>query len=691
MWMLILLACTAQPPRSVLLISIDTLRADHLGCYGHAQAQTPYIDGLAHQGARFADHATTAPLTLPAHTSLMTGLLPPAHGVRDNGNYVVPPAAETLAERLKLSGYETHAFVSAAVLDSRYGLDQGFDTYDDDLWAEAEPAMFMIRDRPASRTTDAALAWLEGWSKQEARTPFFAWVHFFDPHEPHEAPTIDRMRTQSGYDAEITAADRAVGRLLEGLSAAGIADDTLVIVTADHGESLDQHGEKTHGIFVYDATMHIPLVIRAPGLKPGTVVDAATSSIDVVPTILDLLALPAMTTQGKSLTRLLAGRSEPRDPQYYESLLAELGFGMAPLQAVRNGADKWIRAPRPERYDLIQDRAELHDLAGRDPATDARLNGLLQTLLDDSARRALPTVVAKRDDQTTQMLQALGYLPEGQDAAGLNGIDPKDGLPLYEALSDARHFAQRQRWEEAETTLRSLLERTPNNVSALNVLGVTLLRQGRIAEAKQAYEQSLLTLPTQERVHMNLGDIAATERNFEEARAQYDRALTLSPGFIEAMVQRAALELAAGDPATAGQWIDRATARDPDAPVAALARADFLFLEGKYSESRTGYERVLSKTPRHYVALLQAGIAAQRSGDADAAAAFYRRAKALRPTDWKATYNLACLKAQAKARDEAFTLLAEARKLGLPGATAAADTDLAALHEDPRWASAIED
>ena len=685
MWWMLLLACATPPPRSVLLVTIDTLRADHLGSYGYARARTPRLDAFAAEGVRLADHGTTAPLTLPAHTSLMTGLLPPAHGVRDNGNFVVPPAAATLAEHLHAAGFETHAFVSAAVLDSRYGLDQGFDTYDDDLWSEDDPAMFMIRDRPAARTTDRALAWLQEWGQREQRTPFFTWIHYFDPHEPHEAPVVDRLATTSGYDAEIAATDRAVGRLLDGLAEAGVADDTLVIVTSDHGESLNQHGENTHGIFVYDATMHIPFLMRGRGLPAGTVVSTPTSAVDVVPTVLALLGLPGMPTQGTDLRPLLRGETSSPRPQYFESMLAELGFGMAPLQAVRVGADKWIRAPRPERYDLSLDRAELHDRAGEDPSVDARLDAALQALLDDSAGRALPALAATMDDQTTDMLRALGYLPAADDPSGMGGIDPKDGLPLYEALSKARHLAQRKRWPEAEATLRDLLIRAPANVSARNVLAIVLLRQGKTAEARAEYEQSLVTLPDQERAYLALAQIAAVSGDPEGARVLYDRALALSPGFIEAMVQRAALEMAQGRTEEAGSWIQRATARDAEAPVAAHAWADFLFLKADYAEARGWYERVLAKIPSHYVALLQAGLSAQRSGDAAAAEAYFVRADQLQEGDWKPTYNRACLRAQAGDAGAAFGLLAEAARLGLPPGVAAADTDLASLRADPRW------
>src|SRR6266850_4978340 len=256
--------CEHRERPNVLVVTIDTLRTDRLGCYGFGLAHTPAIDRLADEGVRCTDVASSAPITLPAHCSIMTGLYPPAHGVRDNGNYALGPEAVTLAERLRGAGYHTGAFVSAGVLTRRYGLDQGFDTYDDDLWSEDEPPLFMIRERPAPRTADRVLAWLAGW-KHRSRQPFFLWVHFFDPHQPYRLRSPDLTAVApTPYDAEIAEADRGVGRVIEWLRRKGVLDDTLVILTADHGEGLDEHGEPTHGIFIYDATIQVPLVWRLP-------------------------------------------------------------------------------------------------------------------------------------------------------------------------------------------------------------------------------------------------------------------------------------------------------------------------------------------------------------------------------------------------------------------------------------------
>src|SRR5215467_12441195 len=241
--LLLAAGCGRHDRPNVLVITIDTTRADRIGCYGFGLAHTPAVDRLAREGVRCTDVASSAPITLPAHCSIMTGLYPPAHGVRDNGNYALGSEAVTLAERLAAAGYRTAAFVSASVLARRYGLDQGFEVYDDDLWAEDAPPLFMFRKRPAPRTTDRAIAWLVDWAKGRQSQPFFLWVHFFDPHQPYQVGSLElAVLTPTPYDAEIAQADRGVGRIVDWLRQHGVLDDTLVVLTADHGESLGEHG-----------------------------------------------------------------------------------------------------------------------------------------------------------------------------------------------------------------------------------------------------------------------------------------------------------------------------------------------------------------------------------------------------------------------------------------------------------------
>ncbi|MGH9419712.1 MAG: sulfatase-like hydrolase/transferase, partial [Thermoanaerobaculia bacterium] len=472
-------SCTRARHPNVLIITIDTTRADRLGCYGFSLAHTAAIDQIASEGVRFSDAIGSAPITMPAHSSIFTGLYPTAHGVRDNGAYALGSDAMTLAERLRDAGYTTHAFVSALVLNRRYGLNQGFETYDDDLWAEDDPKLFMIRERQAPKTADRFLTWFNGWN-QDRKKPFFTWIHFFDPHQPYKASPADRAVSVSPYDAEIMGVDRQIGRIVETLRNRGVLDDTLLIVTADHGESLGEHGEQTHAIFVYDATVHVPLIMRFPKMLTPSTYTAPVRSVDITPTVLNVLGLPPnKAADGQSLLDALQGKKNPPQlAQYSESLLSEVGFGMAPLFAVRDDGYKFIRAPRPELYDLRADPHELNNLYSTQPRVAARLNNELTSIMNESQRHAVKASASPMTRETEESLQALGYLAPHGERTGMQGMDPKDGLPIHNKLEDARHWAQRGEWQRAEPLVLEVLAATPRNVSALNVLGLIGVKEG---------------------------------------------------------------------------------------------------------------------------------------------------------------------------------------------------------------------
>lgn len=641
-------------------MTIDTLRADRLGSYGYALARTPNLDRLAREGVRCDDAVAVAPITLPSHASILTGLLPPAHGIRDNGTAGLGAGAVTLAERLGDAGWATHAIVSALVLNRRYGLDQGFDSYDDDLWSEDAPKLFLIRDRPARKTADRLLEWLDRWQREGRRKPFFAWAHFFDPHQPMEPEPQDRHLSPTLYDAEIAGVDRAVGRVLDRLRRDGLLDRTIVVVTADHGESLGEHGEKTHAVFVYDATIRVPLLLRyPPALPPGTVYAGPASGVDLVPTILDLLGLPGgEETEGISLRAALEGRAPaPRRPQYAESLLSELGFGMAPLHAVRSEGWKYVRAPRPELYDLRADRAELTNLFEPERRRAAILDDELGRILDASARRRVEPAASPMTRETMEALRSLGYLAAPGVAKAMSGMDPKDGMPLYAKLEEARHAARERRWAESERLLREILEPLPGNLSARNVLGLVLVRQGRLEEARAEYAVSLERDPRQARVLSMLGTIAILEGKLDEAEQAFRATLEASPAFVEAMASLGFVEQARGRWKEARAWYDRATEADPSFPRGNRLSGDLWFERGDYRKALANYRAVLRARPNDFGVLLQAGTCHRRLGHAVGARRFFERARRVRPDSWKPVYNLACLEAAIGRPEAALDLL----------------------------------
>jgi len=679
---------------NVLLVTIDTLRADRLGCYGFGLAHTPAVDGLAREGVRCADVATSAPITLPAHSSIMTGLYPPAHGVRDNGNYALGPEAVTLAERLQAAGYRTAAFVSAAVLARRYGLDQGFEVYDDDLWAEDEPALFMIRKRPAARTAARALTWLDRW-KKDAREPFFLWVHFYDPHEPYELRSVDLAAlAPTPYDAEIAEADRGVGRLIDWLRQRGVLDDTLVVLTADHGESLGEHGEPTHGIFIYDSTIRVPLIWRLPRLlRGGVTYPGPVRHVDIVPTILAALGLPGGgTTQGVNLLPALQGLTRPPDlAQYSEARLAEEGFGMAPLSGVRHAGRKWIRAPRPELYDLRADPGEHTNRYPLEPAAAHALAEEEDAVLADSARRKLTAPTRPIDRETEDMLRALGYLAAPEQRAEMAGMDPKDGMPLYAELQEARQLAQEGHWDRAETLLRQLLAVAPENVTARNVLALAALRRGDAAEAERQYEASLAFQPRQHRVLGALGALALQRGDLDQAERRFREALALAPTYVEAMSNLGFVDVQRGDEVAAQGWYEQAIALDPSYPHVYRRLADLYYDRGDHARALAYYRRVLAVLPQHFEVLVQAGNSARFLGDAEAAAAYYAEAGRIRPDSWIPLYNLACLRALGGDLQEAVASLDRAVALGFGIPTLLEQNeDFARVRVLPAWKGLLE-
>jgi len=681
--------CHAKPRPNVLIITIDTLRADHLGCYGFSVAHTPGIDKVAADGVRFSNAVSSAPITMPSHSSIMTGLFPPAHGVRDNGAYALGDDADTLAERLRRSGYTTHAFVSALVLNRRYNLTQGFETYDDDLWGEADPKLFMIRERRASKTADRFLRWFESWKRSPAK-PFFTWVHFFDPHQPYHPDPGDSAMAVSPYDAEIAGVDRQISRIVETLRSSGQLDNTLLIITADHGESLGEHGELTHAIFVYDATVLVPLMMRYPSRLTPHVYAAPVRSVDIVPTVLGIVGVAGGdTTDGRDLLTSIEGKEPPPDlPQYSESLLSEVGFGMAPLFSIRSGGYKFIRAPRPELYDLRKDPHELTNLQSALPRVAARLDRELTDLMNRSMRHAVKAASNPMSKETEESLQALGYLAAHGERTAMQGIDPKDGLPIHNKLEQARHLAQQRQWERSEKLLHEVVAVTPKNVSAINVLGLIGIKTGDGEKAVRYYRQSLEIDPKQFRVHGVLGGLALTQGDFDLAQKEFEEALALNPNFTEAMANLGFIEALRGHDQQAEAWYRKGVASDPTFPRVYRRLGDLYFDRKDFGRAYENYKKVVGLSPDDVRAMIQAGTCARRLGRYAEAEALFKQAEHERPGGWIPTYDRACLMATTGRPEEALKTLSDlAARHTVPAALVQRDADLVAVRQLPGYAA----
>ncbi|MBK8286755.1 MAG: sulfatase-like hydrolase/transferase [Ahniella sp.] len=682
----VLLMIPEQPARpNILLVTIDTLRADRLGAYGHPLASTPNLDRLAREGTLFEEALSAAPITLPAHTTLLSGLLPPSHGVRDNGAYSVPDSLDMMAERLTALGYESEAFVSAVVLAKRYNIQQGFQRYDDSLWSEEDPKMFMIRERQAVDTVDAALQGFNTWQAKPDRQPFFTWVHLFDPHEPHRAPGAFSQTAATPYDAEISYADQQVGRLLDALREAGELDNTLVIVTADHGESLGEHEERTHAVFVYRATIRVPLIIRQPVRFPRERrISTPVHHMDVLPTVLAAVGAPDPSLPGRDLRQFFAGAAPDR-ALYSESKLSELGFGMAPLYAIREQGFTYIRAPRPELYELATDPTETRNLIAV-PAfatQGANLDLSLDEVFADSAKRAHAVVDNPLTRESIEMLQSLGYLQPSSEREGVAGMDPKDGVRIYNRLDSARKAAQHEDWVRAERLSQAILDELPKHASARGVLAAALLNQGKVDEAKHQYSQMLADNPGEFRILAALASLEVGSGNLDVAEQLFESALSMAPKFIEALSGLGLISMMRGNEAAAEAYFAQVLAIDPDFPGVHRLLGDRFFERGEFANALSAYERSLAGNAEDYRTLLQAAASARRSGYPERAHQYLDQAMVLRPERFAGIYNKACLLALQQRLDEALPLLDRAIEL---------EPSVAALlTQDPDWQATLSD
>lgn len=519
----------SPPPQNILLITLDTTRADRLGCYGYSPAETPVLDQLAEQGVLFERAYAPVPLTLPSHASMLTGLYPPEHGLRGNGQGALPGGIPTLATELQAAGYETGAFIAAFVLDGKFGLQRGFTTYDDDLSLAVPTLHGDHQYRDARFVIDAAIRWL----RPRSQKPFFCWVHLFDPHYPyvtHEDRFGTRFKDRP-YDAELAYVDGQIDRLLLTLRKSGALDHTTIVVVGDHGESLGEHGELTHGMTVYDATQRVPLLIVSPDeSRKGHRVKDPVSLVDLTPTLLDRLGLrPLAHTSGRSLQPALRGEPMTATPCYAETDEPYLAGHWSPLRAIITPEWKYIRSPRAELYDLIADPDELQNLALKSPD---RLRKLDDELAAWEARMYQPqpdTVTLSEQDR--RALRSLGYASkrETHDVNQRPLRDVKDMLPYYYKLNDASAMIDEGRYDLAEPLLREVLAADDEYFAAHGELGRCLLKQKRFSEAVQSLRRTMELNPTADRVQSMLGAALLLQEEYAAAVEALDLAIRLNP------------------------------------------------------------------------------------------------------------------------------------------------------------------
>jgi arylsulfatase A-like enzyme/tetratricopeptide (TPR) repeat protein len=652
---------------NLLLITLDTLRPDALGFVAGRNA-TPALDGLAREGFAFPGAVSPVPLTFPSHSALMTGMLPRALGLRDNGQ-LLPPQPPTLAERLAARGYATAAFVSGYPLHSAFGLDRGFSHYDDAF----DSGKGDESERRAGATVAAAKAWL---ASTKAKAPWFLWVHLYDPHYPYEPPPeFRRPGPRGAYDGEVAYADSAIGDLLRAAAAVDAAapasassSSTLTVFAGDHGESLGEHGEGTHGFFVYDSTALVPLVFRLPGRVPVGSSAAGARLIDVAPTILDLLGVPAAASEradGRSLAPLWrGGGATPAAgaPAYVETYQPWLSYGWSPLRAMRADGWKLIDAPRPELYDLGADPGETHDRFADSPAEARRLKLLLRQVQDTAAAPPSPAA----DAEALARLRSLGYLggstPEAEPPASMRGLrDPKDGAAVRELLTRGDELLRRGEARAAAIRFESALEQDPDNRFALHRSGLALLQLGQLPRALSRLEKTVRLGPDQPEARWALA--AALERSgrLAEAVAQWEEVVRLQPRRAEAWANLGSALGRSGKTKEAATALAHAVELSPHDPdlLARLAFAEFGAgdVAGAARHLREESEHRAPGTFRHSGAL---GILLAQLGRAEDALPYLRASGPEEPEYAEARLKLASLEADAGRESEARRALADA-------------------------------
>jgi arylsulfatase A-like enzyme/Flp pilus assembly protein TadD len=439
---------TAEPRLNLLLITIDTLRADRLSCYDASHVQTPAIDKLAGSGVLFSRAFAHNPLTLPSHANILLGTTPLVHGVHDNVDFVVREEWLTLAEHLKSFGYATAAFIGSSALDSRFGLNQGFDLYDDEVKPKGAPK-YSSGERKAGKVVERALGWIRG-----KNSPWFAWIHLYDPHAPYDPPEpfLSQHKIQP-YDGEVAYVDSALGQLFRFMEDAGVLNKTMVVLTADHGESLGQHGERTHGVFAYNATLWVPLIFHFPGARPARI-GQPVCHVDIFPTVCEALNVPAPgSLQGISLLPAMNGKEIPPRKIYFESIEPFTVFHWAPLRGYISEGRKFVESPIPELYDLERDFDERSNLA--DPKSTASFRAELDLIVKDLSHPENVQARRQPDRQTQEMLKSLGYLA-GNGSPAKDKFGPEDDvkslLPLLQEIEDITYL------KDAPTAIRRLRE-----------------------------------------------------------------------------------------------------------------------------------------------------------------------------------------------------------------------------------------
>jgi choline-sulfatase len=601
-------------PLNIVVVTIDTLRPDHLHCYGYPNIETPASDQLAQQGALFEDAVAQAPLTPPSHASIFTGQYPTVHGVRNTGGFVLPSSARPLARILQEQGWDTAAFVSSAVLKKVMGFNNGFAVYDDQMPRQGSAEeVSEDPERPGAETVDRALQWLNAQSGK----PYFLWVHLYDPHMPYHPPGEFKLKYKDRpYDGEIAYADQQLGRLLEAVRKKSLADQTIIAVLSDHGESLGEHGEYSHGVFLYDSTLRIAFLMAGPGIPAGIRVKQQVRSIDFLPTVITLLGggAPA-NVQGLSLTPTFSGKSVATDISYEETLYPKIAMGWAELRGMRTSHWMYIRAPKPELYDRTLDPAESINVIAQHPAEVQKFEAQLKNAIGKEGSEKVQTKMV--DQRLMAQMRSLGYLsgfsPQEYDLKG-QGPDPKDRVGILKLIYQAEspgHTPQARRI----ALLQQAVDEDPKDPSLYHQLGGELEKAGRYSEALQLYQTALHRGVDNGRLHSRIADLSLRAGEKDRAIAEYEKAAQFNPGDLDSQMNLATAYLETGripDSERVFKWI---LTTDPDSAAAQNGLGLIAIQRQDGTSAKAHFERAVQLNPDLLEAQLNLGLLYKMAGD----------------------------------------------------------------------------
>ncbi|MFW6140316.1 MAG: sulfatase-like hydrolase/transferase [Acidobacteriota bacterium] len=625
---------------NVLIITIDTLRADHVGVYGYEKVETPHIDRLGKEGILFSQARCPVPLTLPSHCSLFTGTLPIFHGVRDNG-YPTPSNLTTLAEVFKDQGYQTAAFVGAFPVDSRFGLDKGFEVYDDFYGSKNILRDLSFVERKAEAVNESALEWIA----QNKSNPFFVWIHYFDPHTPYDPPPPYKIQYEGReYDGEIAYTDKTIGQLLNSLKKQNLMEKTLIILTSDHGEGLGEHNEKTHGIFIYDSTLRVPLIFYNPQILPQhQIIEEPVSLIDIMPTVLDLMEFPEPPDiQGKSFKSVLFGKEFFHHECFYiESVAAMLDRNWAPLQGVLKENWKYIHAPIPELYDLNKDPQELNNIIEKHPERAKKLKDKLSQMIEHFSSSYSTQIFQKDvDRETKEKLGSLGYVRLDAKPQGEYMPDPKNMIEVDNLFNEAITASEAGKLEAAHQLYQRLLLKQSNFVIGYEYASYNLYKMEKLGDAIDLLEKAVRQNLVTKSLLARLGLYYQEAGQIEESIKILERVIQKNKNYAEAFNYLGVSYYQSGQMQKAVDSFQKALSLDKDYAMAMNNLGNcYLSLE-QLNQAEQYYKQAVSVDPELDSPHNGLGVVYYRKGEINQSIEQWEKSLKINPQQADTLYNL---------------------------------------------------